>query len=639
MKRILTRVLYGEKDEHFKLLKYLKSSVGYFIYEIVIMYFFYKHTKKHFFYVGYLFILNFVLLGHYPAFAYDEDNIVNKTNSPMIIDCSLDQINYGETVALFNQQFVEDSSLLSVTQEKDGRKPVSSDMFYAVLCRTNGEEINFDFCKPVYVIAGPSNCYTLYFLSFLDADKAVEELSGMPEIRYAEIDSSVEACQSGEITFHSWGAETMQYGSYLDYAVGCPLKSVTVAVIDSGLFLHPMYADRVLESGYDYVDADRDATNDLLGHGTNVAGIIADCTQGFPVYFYPIRILNAGGSGSVSNTINAVREATQKGVDVINLSLASKSISKALDEAIIDALDAGITVVAAAGNNSIDTIQISPAHITAPGFIVVGAADADENISAYSNYGQSVDLYAYGTGITCCSIGGGYTKATGTSFAAPHITALVSLLCLTHEKITPENIEMRIKNTANSDAEIMTPRLSRIIPDDHGFSLSLLRMNLYDRIQMPLYIRPFTAMEPIQYQSDNDDVIAINDGILTPVSPGEAVVIADCLGLPAVRFTVLVMEDDDNKGTLELPFFIKKIEQEAFSGCSSLIHVKIPEGVETIGNGAFDNCDSLMTIDVPDSVKAIGDHSFSGAVVICSENSTAEKYVKNNHLQYITHSN
>ena len=586
------------------------------------------------------FLVLFIVFGSFITGAVQADSIDKENQSAaQIIDCSENQLTYGEMVANYNRQISESPVPRSVPDEKEDIEIVQDSDIVAVLCRTTGEKIDFSYLDPIYIIAGPSNCFTLYFSNILQANKAVEALSDRTEIIYAEIDSAVEVCGDNSISFQSWGAEVMQYQPFLEFSAGCSSRSVTVAVIDSGLFLHPFYADRVLESGYDYVDADRDATNDLLGHGTNVAGIIADCTQGFPVFFYPIRILNESGSGSISNTINAVREAIQKGVDIINLSLEAKSISSALDDAVMDALAAGITVVAAAGNYSIDTAGISPGHITASGVIVVGAADADDTRSEYSNFGESVDLYTYGTDITCCSRSGGYTKATGTSIAAPHITGLAALLLLTHDTLTPENIELRIKNAVNTAAGIMTPRLNLIIPADTGFSLSLLRMNLNDRIQLPTQIRPLTAMEPIQYRSDHENVIVIDNGLLIPVNPGDAVISAECLGLPEVFFQVHVSESVVGIRSLEIPYQIKIIEQEAFSGCSDLVHVKIPDGVEMIGDRAFDLCASLFTIEIPDSVTVIGDYSFSDAVVICSEDSAAEEYAKNNHLPYIIRSN
>ena len=147
------------------------------------------------------------------------------------------------------------------------------------------------------------------------------------------------------------------------------------------------------------------------------------------------------------------------GVDVINLSLACESISGALDSAILDAVNAGVTVVAAAGNSNINVSTISPGHLTDPGVLIVGSAETDGTKSSYSNYGESVDVYTYGSVIKCCSKTGGYAYNTGTSMAAPHVSGLAAVLALTHMGITPQETETRICNSG-------APSLSLILEPD-----------------------------------------------------------------------------------------------------------------------------------------------------------------------------
>lgn len=558
-------------------------------------------------------------------------------------DFTDDQAAYAARVAALSRgEIPPDSESLLFAQsvdegiaQKRGRPQTQSDTLTAVLCRTDGREPDFGTCRPDYIVAGPYNCYTLYFSNETDAEAAVEALAAMPGIRYAEMDSEVESCEASTVAFQSKAAIAMHYGPYLSWASNAVEGSVTVAVVDSGVFPHTMYSDRLLASGYDYIDGDNDATNDEHGHGTNVTGIIADCTRGFPVFFYPIRVLNASGNGSVANTVNGIREAIGKGVDIINMSLATKEkVSAALDNAVLDALDAGITVVAAAGNDSIDTGTVSPAHLTDEGVIIVGAVDDSGALTYYTNYGDSVDVYVYGNGIRCCSKTGGYASSSGTSMSAPHMSGLASLLILTHNGIMPAEIEARILNSTDRSASIRIPDITRITPDNPGFSLTRLRMDLQDSYQLSTRILPLTAAEPVTYASSDETVVMVQDGRMNPVSPGTAVITANSLGLPEWQFEVVVTEGECAE--LLLPQNIKSIEAESFYGNDQLTHVVIPEGCETIGAAAFDACSALKTIEIPATVNEIEDNGFSDAVLLVPEGSAARDYAIGNSLDYMT---
>ena len=542
------------------------------------------------------------------------------------IDASGDQSAYGQQVAQLNRA-AQRTGLLMLPNSQQERPR------FAVLCRTEGEAFSFASVLPLTVVAGPHDCFTLYFGTETAADQAVEELSSAPGIRYAERDAEVTACSESEYSFSSWGAVAMNYRDYLSYASEWGHGSATVAIVDSGVYMHSDLVGRILESGYDYIDADTDATNDLFGHGTNVAGIVADCTAHESVYLYPIRVLNATGGGSISNVTNAVREATEKAVDVINLSLESTKMSAALDDAILDAVNAGITVVAAAGNKSMDTSQVSPAHLSNVGVIVVGSAEKDGNRSSYSNFGASVDVYAYGSGIRCCSRTGGYASATGTSMSAPHISALAAMLRLVHPGLSPVGVETRIVCAADSTREINVPDLSRMIPERFGFRLSQLRLDREETLQLSQKALPETALESVSYTSSDETVLRIEDGKLIPVQAGTASVTANCTGLEGASFAVQI---EDFGGTkLTLPSGLSQVEDEAFYGDEEIQFVVFGEGTEMLGEYVLEECGALRIVILPESLTSIGNNSFSGAVILCPEGSFADQYVQENGIQYV----
>ena len=543
------------------------------------------------------------------------------------LDRSDDQFSYGEQVALLNKQMA--TQKLSGMRTRDTKQAG----FIAILTRTNGQNIDFGQWNPRYVVAGPYHCYTLYFSGDTAADKALKELKETPGIRYAERDAEVHACGESDYSFHSWGAQVMNFGEFVPYSHQWGSGSVTVAIIDSGVFLHPQLASRIHASGYDYVDADYDATNDLNGHGTNVAGIVGDCTVGEPVYLYPIRVLNANGGGSISNVTNAVREATAHGVDIINLSLESGAISTALDEAILDAVGAGITVVIAAGNHAINTSQVSPAHLMNSGVIVVGSVERDGSRSSYSNFGASVDVYAYGTGIQCCSRNGGYTTATGTSMSAPHISGLAAMLQLIHHGLSPGNIEKRITHAAYRESGMNVPDLLRMVPERIGFRLTQLRLDMGDTLQLPETALPGTSLEDIAYQSSDETVLLIENGKLIPMKAGTVTVTANCTGFETVSFEVQVENEAGSR--LTVPGAVQSIEDEVFRGNKSIVYAILDDKITVLGDDVFADCESLRMLFLPDSLVSIGDNTFSGAVVVCSEGSSADCFVQENNLDYL----
>lgn len=239
----------------------------------------------------------------------------------------------------------------------------------------------------------------------------------------------------------SWGVSYIQADQYAAYVKSSTKKSITVAVVDSGVSSHPKLDGRLLK-GKDFIDNDNDPT-DKYGHGTHVAGIIVDCTPGVDVKILPVRALDSAGRGNVSTIGNAIRYAVQKGAKVINLSLGSYSHYKYLEECIAYANNKGVTVVAAAGNESGNVRYVCPAHLSSP--IVVGAINSKGSRAYFSNYGSSLDVVAPGVGIRSCWLRGGYAMADGTSMSTPFISAAAAMYRLKYPSYKPSNIEKLIK--------------------------------------------------------------------------------------------------------------------------------------------------------------------------------------------------
>jgi len=199
--------------------------------------------------------------------------------------------------------------------------------------------------------------------------------------------------------------------------------------------------------GEDWRDEDNDP-NDFIGHGTCVAGLIGainDNTIGvtgtaWNVRLMPLRVVYSSvrqqtGIVDMSYVTEAIRYATLKKADVINISLSNVSVSE-LDLAVDAAVDSGIVVVVAAGNNGTPN-YIGDGH---PEVVVVAATDADDVIPVWSNHNSHVDLAAPGVNLpTTVRLQAGTDSLSlrapgyvpdvaGTSFSTPLVSGAVALI-------------------------------------------------------------------------------------------------------------------------------------------------------------------------------------------------------------------
>ena len=231
------------------------------------------------------------------------------------------------------------------------------------------------------------------------------------------------------------------------------MPEIKVAVLDTGFAVdHPEIA-HAMRPGKDFVDIINgagkfigdfldidDEPEDDVGHGTHVAGILAAKGQRMPIgvvpncQLLPIKVLGGlkrgntvVGAGLVDNINNGIKWAVDQGADVINMSLGIKHQGGGLPhEAVIRyALDKGVTVVAASGNDGTQD-KYYPGAL--PGVIAVGAADDQGQMAPFSTYGGHVSLIAPGVNVYSTFLQNGYAISSGTSQAAPFVAGAVALL-------------------------------------------------------------------------------------------------------------------------------------------------------------------------------------------------------------------
>ena len=205
-------------------------------------------------------------------------------------------------------------------------------------------------------------------------------------------------------------------------------SGVKVAVIDTGIdCTHPdLQCD--FSQGANIVDPSATPMDDNE-HGTHVSGTIAGRGKGGPVGVAPkatllaVKVLDAQGSGNLSDIVKGINWATKHGADVINMSLGGASGSAALERAVKQALAAGVVVVAAAGNSG-GSVGFPGAYDDT---IAVAASDSNDKLASLSSRGPEVDFIAPGVDVLSAKMGGGFISYSGTSMASPHVAGLAAL--------------------------------------------------------------------------------------------------------------------------------------------------------------------------------------------------------------------
>ncbi len=288
------------------------------------------------------------------------------------------------------------------------------------------------------------------------ADEAAAEVARLmqdPDVEYAEPDWPVMALLTPNDPQASgqWALNKLQLPAAWDVTGGS--REVKVAIVDTGIDRnHPDLAGQVV-GGRDFVNNDADPADDQ-GHGTHVAGIVAALTNNgvgvagtaHGATLLAVKVLGSNGSGYTSGIAEGIQYAVQQGAKVINLSLGSTQRAATLDAAVSAAVNAGVVVVAAAGNDGTTTPNYPGAS---PGAISVGSTDSSDRKSSFSNYGSWVAVAAPGSAILSTYPGGRYQTMSGTSMASPYVAGVAALVRSAHPEWSVSQVRSALTTTGD----------------------------------------------------------------------------------------------------------------------------------------------------------------------------------------------
>lgn len=524
-----------------------------------------------------------------------------------------------------------------------------------------------DTLNAINSVSGYNDLHILQFETYEDCKAALEYYSSLSCVEYVQEDGIVTetAIEETESTVNEAAIDiSSQYQSdvfgYTDAKANMGSAPVTIAVVDSGVANdHEYLQGRVIPTGFDSIN--NESCYDQRGHGTHVAGIIVANTKS-NVKIKPYKVLGADGKGSDTQLYLGIQAAIEDGVDIINLSLSRKGESEIIHEAVQNAYNAGITVVAAAGNDNVDISQVFYSPACYEEVICVVSIDVNKRRASTSNWRPKDTLSAPGVNILSSHLNNTYKIMSGTSMATPFISCCVAYLLATGNSYSPKTVyDTLYANTKQGPAATIhyvvpgqlvtventcaTPVFTYQSGEFSGYlnvkitcatpgstimyRTSDMNADTYYEYTEPIRIEESTTFQAyafcknyknsstakVTYRNNNIDtsmfIIDENDVLIGYTGTDTEVTIPDYFDGGCVsKIAASAFSGNTNITSVNLSKLTTTIGEGAFEDCDSLTSVS-GSGVTDIEANAFKNCSALTTISMA-SVVTIGERAFVG---------------------------
>ncbi len=336
--------------------------------------------------------------------------------------------------------------------------------------------------------------YVIEFKNDKDLNTIIKDYSSDPNLEYAEPDYEVSTqTEPNDPYYYSsgswgqsyadlWGIKKINSSGAWGQTTGS--NSIVVAVIDTGVdYNHQDLAANVWTNldetpnngvdddsngyiddyyGYDFYNYDSDPFDDHA-HGTHVSGTIGGVGNNnvgvvgvnWNVKIMAAKFLSSGGSGYISDAVEATYYAVNNGAKVLSNSWGGGGRSSTMQTAIDYAYNNNAVFVAAAGNSNSDAYNYTPAGLNH--VMTIAATDYQDNKASFSSWGDVVEFAAPGVDIlslkasggSCTTVAGKYCRMSGTSMATPHAAGLAALILSADPNMTPDQVQTAMQNGAD----------------------------------------------------------------------------------------------------------------------------------------------------------------------------------------------